>query len=68
VLKYLGTVVFTFNVLLWKFLKRTKRVKATEMDLTSGRREHEEAESPQDAEWKTSTWKKMCRKLLNRSD
>ncbi|KAL2208296.1 dicarboxylic amino acid permease [Sarocladium strictum] len=68
VLKYLGTVVFTFNVLLWKFLKRTKRVKATEMDLTSGRREHEETESPQDAEWKTSTWKKMCRKLLNRSE
>ncbi|KAH6624083.1 amino acid permease/ SLC12A domain-containing protein [Chaetomium sp. MPI-SDFR-AT-0129] len=36
---YIGIPVYIINVLWWKFVKKTKRVKASEMDLVTGRRE-----------------------------
>ncbi|PLB52536.1 dicarboxylic amino acid permease [Aspergillus steynii IBT 23096] len=41
---YLGIVVYLGNICTWKVIRRTKRVKASEMDLVSGRREFEEEE------------------------
>lgn len=38
---YIGIPVYIINVLWWKFVKKTKRVKASEMDLVTGRREWE---------------------------
>ena len=36
---YIGVPVYVINILWWKFLKRTRRVRPEEMDLTTGRRE-----------------------------
>jgi amino acid permease len=41
---YIGIIVYLINILSCKVMKRTKRVKAMEMDLHSGRREFEELE------------------------
>ncbi|KAF2666119.1 hypothetical protein BT63DRAFT_377025 [Microthyrium microscopicum] len=41
VLKYLGPVLFGLNCAWWKLYKRTKRVKAADMDLITGRQEDE---------------------------
>lgn len=40
-LKYLGNVLFVLNVLIWKYFKRTKRIKSSEVDLVTGRRAFE---------------------------
>jgi len=36
---YIGIIVYLVNIGVWKFLKKTKRVKPEEMDLTTGRRD-----------------------------
>lgn len=41
---YIGIAVYLINIFGWKFIKRTKRVKANEMDLVTGRREFEVVE------------------------
>ncbi|CAH0046286.1 unnamed protein product [Clonostachys solani] len=63
VLKYLGSVLFLINITFWKLYKKTKRVKALEVDMVTGRREFEETESPADHEWNESFWKKAICKL-----
>ncbi|KAL5605945.1 hypothetical protein FOVSG1_006092 [Fusarium oxysporum f. sp. vasinfectum] len=45
VLKYLGSVLFIFNVLWWKTIKKTSFWSALEVDLSTGRREWEETET-----------------------
>ncbi|KAK4083397.1 hypothetical protein Purlil1_10634 [Purpureocillium lilacinum] len=45
VLKYLGNVLFVLNVLIWKYFKRTKRIKSSEVDLVTGRRAFEKTET-----------------------
>lgn len=35
---YIGIVVYLFNILVWKFVKKTKRVRPEEMDLQTDRR------------------------------
>jgi yeast amino acid transporter len=47
---YIGIAVYVFNIFMCKVLKKTKRVKAHEMDLVSGRREFEELEARAQAE------------------
>lgn len=47
VLKYLGIVIFCGNVLVWKLVKRTKRVRATAVDLVTGR---QDAGAPEEEE------------------
>ena len=42
---YIGIAVYLVNITAWKLLKRTRRVKALEMDLVTGRREFEEVEA-----------------------
>lgn len=42
---YIGIAVYLVNIIGWKLLKRTRRVKALEMDLVTGRREFEEMEA-----------------------
>ena len=44
-LKYLGNVLFVLNVLIWKYFKRTKRIKSSEVDLVTGRRAFEKTET-----------------------
>ncbi|KAM0326286.1 hypothetical protein ACHAQA_006884 [Verticillium albo-atrum] len=63
VLKYLGIVIFIINVLLWKLWKKTKRVKPSETDLTTGRREYHEAETPGEEAWTESSWRKWLSNL-----
>lgn len=63
VLKYLGTVIFVFNVVLWRFLKGTRRIKASEVDLFTGRRQFEEMESAQDVQGSEGFWKKTVVKV-----
>ncbi|KAM0332331.1 hypothetical protein ACHAQA_002608 [Verticillium albo-atrum] len=41
---YIGVVIYLVNILGWKLLKGTKRVKGHQMDLVTGRREFEEME------------------------
>lgn len=41
---YIGIATYIINITGWKLLKGTKRVKAHEMDLVTGRREFEEME------------------------
>ncbi|VUC29757.1 unnamed protein product [Clonostachys rosea] len=41
---YLGLVLYLFNILIFKFWKRTRRVRSAEMDLISGRGMYEEEE------------------------
>ncbi|KAF1934922.1 hypothetical protein EJ02DRAFT_439571 [Clathrospora elynae] len=62
ILKYIGIVIFIGNVCLWKFLKRSKQWKASEVDLVTGRREFEEMEHKTDAEWNQGFWKKVLAK------
>lgn len=41
---YIGVAIYLINIIGWKLIKGTKRVKAHEMDLVTGRREFEEME------------------------
>ncbi|KAI9164138.1 Aspartate aminotransferase [Paramyrothecium foliicola] len=66
ILKYLGTILFLLNVVFWKIFKKTKRIKATEVDLITGRRQFEEMESTGDEQWKESWWKAAVGKLKHR--
>jgi yeast amino acid transporter len=63
ILKYIGTVLFLGNIALWKIWKKTRRVKAGEVDMVTGRREFEEMESAADAEWKQSTFKSLLARI-----
>ncbi|KAJ4187018.1 hypothetical protein NW759_016910 [Fusarium solani] len=63
VLKYLGIVIFAINTVVWKFWKKTKRVAPGEMDLVTGRREYQEAETAEEQQWKESFWQKVVGKL-----
>lgn len=42
---YIGIVVYVINILVWKFWKRTRRVRADEMDLHTGRRDYMDSDS-----------------------
>ena len=44
VLKYLGIVVFCGDFVFWKLFKGTKRIKATSVDLVTGRQDAQEAD------------------------
>ncbi|KAL5588162.1 hypothetical protein FOVSG1_013298 [Fusarium oxysporum f. sp. vasinfectum] len=63
VLKYLGIAIFAINTILWKFWKGTKRVTASDMDIATGRREYQEAETATEQQWNKGFWKKMVNKL-----
>ncbi|KAM0544503.1 hypothetical protein ACHAPJ_011797 [Fusarium lateritium] len=63
VLKYLGTLIFVFNVAWWKIVHKTTFWSAKDIDLVTGRREWEERESNEDASWNDGFWKKALRKL-----
>ena len=63
ILKYIGTVLFLGNIAFWKIWKKTRRVKAGEVDMITGRREFEEMESAADSEWKESTFKSLFARL-----
>ncbi|KIL92360.1 hypothetical protein FAVG1_04770 [Fusarium avenaceum] len=65
VLKYLGTAIFVFNIAWWKIAHKTKFWSATEIDLTTGRRQWEETESKNDAEWNSSWFKRALRKFTS---
>ncbi|KAM6509728.1 hypothetical protein FALCPG4_017376 [Fusarium falciforme] len=59
ILKYIGTVIFVGNVTWWKLVKKTTFWGAETVDLATGRREFEERESHQDAEWNGGLRKKV---------
>lgn len=41
---YVGIIVYLVNIAAWKLIYRTRRVRATEMDLVTNRREFEQVE------------------------
>ncbi|KAH7254648.1 amino acid permease/ SLC12A domain-containing protein [Fusarium solani] len=59
ILKYIGTIIFVGNVTWWKLVKKTTFWGAETVDLTTGRREFEERESHEDAEWNGGLRKKV---------
>jgi amino acid transporter len=59
ILKYIGTIIFVGNVTWWKLVKKTTFWGAETVDLATGRREFEERESHQDAEWNGGLRKKV---------
>ncbi|UPK95414.1 hypothetical protein LCI18_006349 [Fusarium solani-melongenae] len=59
ILKYIGTIIFAGNVTWWKLVKKTTFWDAVTVDLTTGRREFEERESHEDAEWNGGLRKKV---------
>ncbi|RSL48152.1 hypothetical protein CEP53_009650 [Fusarium sp. AF-6] len=59
ILKYIGTVIFVGNVTWWKLVKKTTFWSSETVDLTTGRREFEERESREDAEWNGGLRKKV---------
>ncbi|RSM15059.1 hypothetical protein CDV31_005139 [Fusarium ambrosium] len=59
ILKYIGTVIFVGNVTWWKLVKKTTFWSSETVDLTTGRREFEERESQEDAEWNGGLRKKV---------
>ncbi|KAH8646293.1 amino acid permease/ SLC12A domain-containing protein [Xylariales sp. PMI_506] len=59
ILKYLGVALFFLNYILWKFLKRTKAVSASEMDLVTGRQEFDGYENEEAADHKLSIWERV---------
>jgi amino acid transporter len=63
ILKYLGVVIFVINTVIWKLWKGTKKVTAAGMDLQTGRREYQEAETAAEQQWKEGFWQKMMGKL-----
>ncbi|KAH7013332.1 amino acid permease/ SLC12A domain-containing protein [Ilyonectria destructans] len=63
VLKYLGSFLFVGNIIWWKIYKGTTKIAPEAVDLVSGRREFEEAESTQDSRWNGSFWKDTINKL-----
>ncbi|KAH8888955.1 hypothetical protein GQ53DRAFT_795424 [Thozetella sp. PMI_491] len=63
ILKYLGVLLFVGNATFWKIYKRTKFVRASEIDFITGRRELEELETVDDQEWNTGFWKKIIIKF-----
>ncbi|PNP60718.1 hypothetical protein FNYG_14544 [Fusarium nygamai] len=63
VLKYLGTVIFIINITWWKVVHKTKFIPVAEIDLTTGRRQWEEAESSNDAAWNDGFFKKIMRRF-----
>lgn len=64
-MKYLGTAIFVFNIVWWKIAHKTKFWSATEIDLTTGRRQWEETESKNDAEWNSGWFKRALRKFTS---
>ncbi|CAJ0547377.1 Ff.00g041310.m01.CDS01 [Fusarium sp. VM40] len=65
VLKYLGTAIFVFNIAWWKIAHKTKFWSAKEIDLTTGRRQWEETESKNDAEWNSGWFKRAFKKFTS---
>ncbi|KAF5702383.1 dicarboxylic amino acid permease [Fusarium globosum] len=63
VLKYLGTVVFVFNFVWWKVSKKTTWWSASDVDLSTGRREWEETERPEEVHWEGGLWKNVLSKF-----
>ncbi|SCN79660.1 related to aspartate aminotransferase, cytoplasmic [Fusarium fujikuroi] len=63
VLKYLGTVIFVFNFVWWKVSKKTTWWSASDVDLSTGRREWEETERPEEVHWEGGLWKNVLRKF-----
>lgn len=63
ILKYLGTVIFIGNVVVWKLVKKTKMHRPEDVDLVTGRREFEEVETTDDHRWNESWWKNVGAKL-----
>lgn len=63
VLKYIGLAIFALNFAFWKVFKGTRWVRPSSVDLHSDRQEFFQAESIEDARWKTSVWTKMVGKL-----
>ncbi|KAJ4327416.1 hypothetical protein N0V84_002188 [Fusarium piperis] len=59
ILKYIGTVIFVGNVAWWKLTKKTTFWSSETVDLATGRREYEERESHEDAEWNGGLRKKV---------
>ncbi|KAI8652733.1 AA-permease domain-containing protein [Fusarium keratoplasticum] len=59
ILKYIGTIIFLGNVTWWKLVKKTTFWDAEAVDLATGRREFEERESHEDAEWNGGLRKKV---------
>jgi amino acid transporter len=44
IVAYIGLIVYLCNIIVWKLLKRTRRVKASEVDFTTEQRELEQEE------------------------
>ncbi|KAF5659399.1 hypothetical protein FCIRC_12541 [Fusarium circinatum] len=63
VLKYLGTVIFIFNVIWWKVSKKTTFWSSTDVDLSTGRRQWEETERAEEVHWEGGLWKSVLNKL-----
>ncbi|SCV25240.1 related to aspartate aminotransferase, cytoplasmic [Fusarium fujikuroi] len=63
VLKYLGTVIFVFNFVWWKVSKKTTWWSASDVDLSTERREWEEMERPEEVHWEGGLWKNVLRKF-----
>ncbi|KLP04789.1 Uncharacterized protein Y057_6542 [Fusarium fujikuroi] len=63
VLKYLGTAIFVFNFVWWKVSKKTTWWSASDVDLSTGRREWEETERPEEVHWEGGLWKNVLRKF-----
>ncbi|KLO89427.1 Uncharacterized protein LW93_1486 [Fusarium fujikuroi] len=63
VLKYLGTAFFVFNFVWWKVSKKTTWWSASDVDLSTGRREWEETERPEEVHWEGGLWKNVLRKF-----
>ncbi|KAG5808260.1 hypothetical protein H9Q74_002795 [Fusarium xylarioides] len=63
VLKYLGTAIFIFNIVWWKLSKKTTFWSASDVDLSTGRREWEETERAEEVNWEGGLWKNVLNKF-----
>ncbi|KNB17912.1 hypothetical protein FOXG_16071 [Fusarium oxysporum f. sp. lycopersici 4287] len=63
VLKYLGSFIFVFNIVWWKISQKTSFQSASEVDLSTGRREWEDTETQGEAEWNGGFWKNLLGNL-----
>ncbi|KAH7150748.1 amino acid permease/ SLC12A domain-containing protein [Fusarium sp. MPI-SDFR-AT-0072] len=63
ILKYLGSFMFMFNITFWKITKKTTFWNAADVDLHTGRRQFEETETADDADWNEGFLKKMFRTI-----
>ncbi|EXJ81570.1 hypothetical protein A1O1_07634 [Capronia coronata CBS 617.96] len=67
VLQYLGIVLFVGNVILWKIYKRTRRVRARDLDLVTGRQEIDAVEIELEEEKKGFVLKRMLEKVRSQA-